>query len=151
MFFHSNYHLSIYFQLWNVETQIFFQFFPLKSQIGRSFPGDFSTFSLHPPWPWLRFDRRHWSPQMARAKPGALQLGDATKVACQKNIWHFPRDIMGECSHMLTYVDIYIYIHIFIYTYIYIHIYTYTYIYMYIFIYTYIYTYIHIYTYIYIL
>ena len=125
MFFHFKI-TSPYFQLWNVETQIFFQFFPLKSQFVDLFPAIFRHFRSTPCHGYA-----------STAATGAHRWPERNQAPCNSEMRqrspaidrHFPPGYHGT---MLTHVDIcwiiYTYICIYIYTYIY----TYTYIYMYI-------------------
>ena len=85
------------------------------------------------------FDMFAPPPAMATLRPPPLEPTDGPSETrrpatrrCDKgrlpSTGIFPRDIMGQCWHMLTYVELYI--HIYICIYIHTYIYTYTYIYI---------------------
>ena len=85
------------------------------------------------------FDMFAPPPAMATLRPPPLEPTDGPSETrrpatrrCDKgrlpSTGIFPRDIMGQCWHMLTYVELYIHIYVYIYIHIYIHIHIYMYI-----------------------
>ena len=91
---------SPYFQLWNVETQIFFQFFPLKSQFVDLFPAIFRHFRSTPCHGYA-----------STAATGAHRWPERNQAPCNSEMRqrspaidrHFPPGYHGT---MLTHVDI---------------------------------------------